>query len=222
MNERPVWKTILSVAVCLFAVIRLAITCSKTSNRSSYSDTSYENVNSLIKNYRNEDLQSNDESNDLFYENYDSINKLNEAEKAIFRVAKVKNDTLVPIDLTSKISVEPKSFIQKNHDDSLQMAVKLPDNTSIFLHAYSSKDDMMDNFKALKKKKNIANIKVKVDDPNSKFVGYTYQYGGKKYNGYALLATENGQFTSLEFENNKLSKEDLQMKAITFVSQIAK
>ncbi|MPS65996.1 MAG: hypothetical protein DI622_11135 [Chryseobacterium sp.] len=222
MNEKPVWKTILSVAVCLFAVIRLAITCSKTSNRSSYSDTSYENVNSLIQNYRNEDLQSNDESNDLFYENYDSINKLNEAEKAIFRVAKVKSDTLVPIDLTSKISVEPKSFIQKNHDDSLQMAVKLPDNTSIFLHAYSSKDDMMDNFKALKKKKNIANIQVKVDDPNSKFVGYTYQYGGKKYNGYALLATENGQFTSLEFENNKLSKEDLQMKAITFVSQIAK
>ena len=222
MNERPVWKTILSVAVCLFAVIRLAITCSKTSNRSSYSDTSYENVNSLIQNYRNEDLQSNDESNDLFYENYDSINKLNEAEKAIFRVAKVKNDTLVPIDLTSKISVEPKSFIQKNHDDSLQMAVKLPDNTSIFLHAYSSKDDMMDNFKALKKKKNIASIQVKVDDPNSKFVDYTYQYGGKKYNGYALLTTENGQFTSLEFENNKLSKEALQMKAITFVSQIAK
>lgn len=222
MNERPVWKTILSIAVCLFAVIRLAITCSKTSNRSSYSDTSYENVNSLIQNYRNKDLQNNDESNDLFYENYDSINKLNEAEKSIFRVVKVKSDTLVPVDLTSKISVEPRSFIQKNHDDSLQLAVKLPDNTSIFLHAYSSKDGMMDNFKALKKKKNIANIKLKLDEPDSKFVGYTYEYGGKKYNGYALLARENGQFTSLEFENNKLSKEDLQMKAITFVSQIAK
>jgi hypothetical protein len=156
MNERPVWKTILSVAVCLLAVIRLAITCSRTSNRSSYSsysDTSYENVNSLIQNYRNKDLQNNDESNDLFYENYDSINKLNDSEKSIFRVVKVKSDTLVPVDLTSKISVEPKSFIQKNHDDSLQLAVKLPDNTSIFIHSYSSKDGMMDNFKALKKKK---------------------------------------------------------------------
>jgi hypothetical protein len=91
----------------------------------------------------------------------------------------VKSDTLVPVDLTSKISVEPKSFIQKNHDDSLQLAVKLPDNTSIFIHSYSSKDGMMDNFKALKKKKNIANIKLKVDEPDSKFVGYTYQYGGK-------------------------------------------
>lgn len=222
MNDNPVWKTILSIAVCLFAVIRLAITCSNNSKRSSYSDTSYQNVNSLIQHYRNENVQNNDLSNDLFYESYDSISKLNDAEKAIFRVVKVKNDTLLPIDLTSKISIGPKSFVQKNHDDSLQLAMKLPDNTSIFIHTYSSNDGLTDNLKALKKKKNIENIKVKVDDPDSKFVSYTYQYGGKKYNGCALLAKEDGQFTSLEFENNKLSKEDLQMKAITFVSQLAK
>lgn len=225
MNDKPVWKTILSVAVCLLAVIRLAITCSKSSDRSSYSDMSYQNTNSIFERYGNnsKDVQGNDsKSNDLFYENYDSINKLNDAQKAIFRVVKVKSDTLVPIDITSKINVEPKSFIQKNHDDSLQIAVKLPDNTSIFLHSYSSKEDIMNNFKAVKQKRNIENIKVKVDDPDSKFVSYTYQYKGKKYNGCALLATESGQFTSLEFENSKISKEELQAKAITFITQIAK
>lgn len=31
MNDNPVWKTILSIAVCLFAIIRIAITCSNNS-----------------------------------------------------------------------------------------------------------------------------------------------------------------------------------------------
>lgn len=225
MSDRPVWKTVLSIALTLIGVIKLAITCSQSSNRSSYSDNSYDNPNSLFNRYGSGTYDSKineSESNDLFYESYDSISTLNDSQKADFKVVKVKNDTLVSIDVSSKINVEPTSFIQKNYDDSLQLAVKLPDNTSIFLHSYTSKENMMDNFKAVKKKKNIKNITFKIDEPHSKFINYTYKYEGKKYNGCALLASENGEFTSLEFENNKISKEDLHLKALTFLTQIAK
>lgn len=97
MQERQVWKTILSVVICLFAIIRLAITCSKSSNNSSYSERSYEDANSLIQqsSYKYESDPYTDESasNDLFYENYDSINKMNDVQMAIFKVIKVKKDT---------------------------------------------------------------------------------------------------------------------------------
>lgn len=226
MNNSSPWRTVLSVAVCLFAIIRLAITCSNSSRRS---DMSANDVNALLERsneFRARDSNlysgSNSLSNDLFYESYDSIKKLDNDQMAVFRISEVKKDTLLPLDITSKVNIQPKSFIQKNYDDSLQLAVKLPDNTSIFLHSYDSSDDMLDNFKSIKRKKDIQNLKTKVDDSNSKFVSYNYQFKGKKYNGYALLAKENGQFTALEFENNKISKEELESKVFTFIAQISK
>jgi hypothetical protein len=162
-------------------------------------------------------------SNDIFYESYDSINQLGDSEMAIYHIQKVKKDTLLPLDLTAKINVDANSYIQKNYDDSLKLAVKLPDNTSIFMHSFEANSgDALENLKMVKKKKNIQNISLKLDEPNSKFVSYNYKQNGKKYNGYALISKEDGQYTSIEFENNKLSKDELEMKTFLFLAQLTK
>ncbi|ANF49489.1 hypothetical protein A0O34_02495 [Chryseobacterium glaciei] len=228
MDNKPVWRTILSVAFGLFALVRLAMTCNKMSSNSSsssnYQTQTYQNMTSAIEDSKN-NYQNNiqDLSNDIFYESYDSISKLGDSEMAIYRIKKVKKDTLLPLDLTAKINIDANSYIQKNFDDSLKLAVKLPDNTSIFMHSYESKNgDVLDNLKSLKKKKDIQNISLKLDEPNSKFVSYNYKQNGKKYNGYALISKEDGQYTSIEFENNKLSKDELEMKTFVFLSQLTK
>lgn len=231
MDNKPVWRTILSVVLGLFAIFRIATTCNKNSSNSSspsyssnYQPESYQSVTNAIEesknNYRN-NIQNI--SNDIFYESYDSINKLGDSEMTIYHIKKVKKDTLLPLDLSAKLNVEANSYIQKNYDDSLKIAVKLPDNTSIFMHSYEAQNgDALDNLKALKKKKSIQNISLKLDQPNSKFVSYNYQQNGKKYNGYALISKEDGQYTSIEFENNKLSKEELEMKTFMFLAQLTK
>lgn len=228
MDNKPVWRTILTVSLALFALVRLAMTCNKMSGNSSSSDhyqsPTYQNLATTLEESKN-NYQNNIQniSNDIFYESYDSINKLGHSEMVIYHIKKVKKDTLLPLDITSKINVDANSYIQKNYDDSLKLAVKLPDNTSIFMHSYeATKGDALDNLKALKKKKNIQNISLKLDEPNSKFVSYNYKQNGEKYNGYALISKENGQYTSLEFENNKLSKDELQMKTFLFLSQLTK
>ena len=228
MDNKPVWRTILSVALGLFALVRLAMTCNKMSDNSSsssnYQPQTYQSVSSALQGSNN-NYQNNIQniSNDIFYESYDSINKLGDSEMAIYHIKKVKKDTLLPLDLTAKINVNANSYIQKNYDDSLKLAVKLPDNTSIFMHSYEAKNgDALENLKALKKKKNIQNISLKLDEPNSKFISYNYKQNGKKYNGYALISKEDGQYTSIEFENNKLSKDELEMKTFLFLAQLTK
>lgn len=228
MDNKPVWRTILSVAFGLFALVRLAMTCNKMSNSSSssnnYQTQSYQNMTSAIEDNKN-NYQNNiqDLSNDIFYESYDSISKLGDSEMAIYRIKKVKKDTLLPLDLSAKINIDANSYVQKNFDDSLKLAVKLPDNTSIFMHSYEAKNgDALENLKSLKKKKDIQNISLKLDEPNSKFVSYNYKQNGKKYNGYALISKEDGQYTSIEFENNKLTKDELEMKTFVFLSQLTK
>jgi len=228
MDNKPVWRIVLSVAFGLYVLVRLAITCNKVSDNSSSSSIlqphAYQSMKTSLEensnNYRN-NIQNI--SNDIFYESYDSINKLGDSEMAIYHIKKVKKDTLLPLDLSAKINVDANSYIQKNYDDSLKLAVKLPDNTSIFMHSYkATTGDALENLKALKKKKNIQNISLKVDEPNSKFVSYNYKQNGKKYNGYALISKEDGQYTSIEFENNKLSKDELEMKTFLFLAQITK
>lgn len=224
MEDRPVWKIVLSIALTLIGVIKLAVTCSQSSNRSSYSSNSYENTNSLFDRYGStqESAIDKQKSNDLFYESYDSISKLNDSERTSFHVSKVKKDTLLPLDLTSKINIESKSFVQKNYDDSLKLAVKLPDNTSIFLHTYDSQADLLENFKALKKNREPGKISTEVDDKSSKIISYSYKYKDKNYNGCALLAKGEGHFTSIEFENSKMSKSEIYLVAFTYLAQLSK
>lgn len=226
MDNRPVWKTFLGIALCLFAVIRLAVTCSKSS-RSSDDDTTFRNANAIYEQskYNAAGYGSGTDkslSNDLFYEDYDSISNMDNAQKEAMHVRKVQKDTLIPLTINSKINIESQSFVQKNYDDSLRIAIKLPDNTTLFLHSYSSKGSMVENLKATKKKRNIENVDIMMEEPNSSFISYTYKYSGKKYNGFALLAKEKDQFTSLEFENDRISKKDLRTKAAEYILQVTK
>jgi hypothetical protein len=95
MDNKPVWRTILSVVLGLFAIFRIATTCNKNSSSSSYSSNyqpqSYQSVTNAIEesknNYRN-NIQNI--SNDIFYESYDSINKLGDSEMTIYHIKKVK------------------------------------------------------------------------------------------------------------------------------------
>lgn len=223
-DNSSVWKTILTVVIALVSVVRIAMTCNKSS-RSSYSDNSYNDVSALMS--RNHDRQTTSESidntasNNLFYESYDSISHLSDFEKENYSVIKLKKDSLILLDVFSKINVKSGAYFQKNYDDTLSLAIKKPDNTSIFLHSYDTADDLMTNFKAVKRKLNVQDLDVKVDDKNSKFVSYSFKNRGKKTNGYALLAADQGHFTALEIESNKLSKDELEAEAFTLIAQIA-
>ncbi|MCU7613228.1 hypothetical protein N0B16_02165 [Chryseobacterium sp. GMJ5] len=222
MDNKPIWRTILSVGLCLFAVVRLVMTCSKSSRNGSYTDTSYQDMNRLMEQSRGYQNESQHSDNDLFYKSYEDLALLTEPEKALNNVMKLDKDTLFPLDMTAKIKVIKNSYIQKSYDDTLKTAIKLPDNTSIFVHSYEGNGDLVDNFKSVKRKKEIKNLTFKLDHPDTKYVSYNYTDQGERYNGLALVTKENNHFTFIEFENNKISKDQLELKTLAFIAEIAK
>ncbi|MBD8082603.1 hypothetical protein [Chryseobacterium caseinilyticum] len=221
MNNSSAWKTVLTVALCLISIIRIAITCNKSS-QSSYSDSSYNDVSALMsRNYERQTKAADDTaSNNLFYESYDSISQLSDFEKENYSVIKLKKDSMILLDVSSKIKVESGAYFQKNYDDTLSLAIKKPDNISIFMHSYDTADDLMTNFKSVKRKLNVQDLKIKLDDKDSKFVSYSFENRGKKTNGYALLTSDKGHFTALEIESNRLSKDDLEIKAFSLITEL--
>lgn len=223
MENKPAWRSLLSIGIILFAVIRIALTCSRSSESSYMESPEYQRLtNGLREGALLKQRREKTASNNLFYESYDSIRKISPEERERFGVIETEKDSLVPLDLSAKIKVEKNSFIQKNYDDTLSIAVKFPDDTSLFMHSYGGSGTLMDNFKSVKKGRELKNISFTVNKPDSKFLSYRYTVEGKKYNGIAMMGKENNRFTFIELESNDLPKEALELKAITVFAGMAK
>lgn len=223
MENKPAWRSLLSIGIILFAVIRIALTCSRSTEKSYTENPEYQRLtNGLREGALLRQRKEKTASNDLFYESYDSIRKLTAEERERFGVTETEKDSLVPLDLSAKIKVEKNGFIQKNYDDTLSMAVKFPDNTFLFMHSYGGSGTLMDNFKSVKKGRELENISFTVNKPDSKFLSYRYTVKGIKYNGIVMMGKENSRFTFIEFESTDLPKEALQLKAVTAFAGMAK
>ncbi|QQV03456.1 MULTISPECIES: hypothetical protein [Chryseobacterium] len=223
MEEKtPVWRILLSVVFVIVVLVRIVNRCS-TPERNSYSSEDYTKLTkSFITNRGPEEKNSEEASNNLFYESYDSIGKLYEENAGNFHITKLEKDSLFPLDLSTRINIEKNSYIQKSYDDTLKMAIKLPDNTSIFVHSYEGAGDMIENFKKVKNHLSLQNINVKLDKPETKYISYHYLKNGKKCFGYALLAQENRYFSFVEIENSSIPKSSLEKKTFNYVMQMTR
>jgi hypothetical protein len=221
-NERPVWKTVLSIFGILFLVIRLVYTCSKMNDRKS-NDLNINNVinDNLIEQHQYQDniqralLKKN---NDLLYTKYQNLDTINDAQKQLYSVIKLAKDSLVTFDLSTKIKIEKNYYFQNNHDDSLRMAFKSPKDLNVFIHDFESKESEETNFKNLKKNANLKHFKLDNLLTETKTFSYTITKNKITFNGYALSFKNNGYQTFIEFESQKISGLELKFAALSFLN----
>lgn len=205
--------------VVIFALLTLAIACNKMHNHEPTFSNEESNQIDMHENNTIKNL-----SHDIFYENYDSINKLNTSELNEFQIIKVKKDTVLPIP-NEKINIEAGSYIQNYSDPLIHIAAKLPDNTTIFIYWYknfpsnnTNDSDELEDFISLskQKKKNIQNILTISQEPGARIISYDYKKNGKQYNGHTRIQKKHNLFLSMELESNTLDQEDLKLSAIYF------
>ncbi len=217
-NESP-WRSVLSIVLLLFAVVRLVMTC--TNDKSNTSSP----INQEIIN-RSEEIRANNivsaakfqqQSNDILYTSYKDLEDLSETEKQFNHLKKLQKDTIVQIDLSTRIKIQKESYFQNNHDDTLRMAFKLKKDLTIFLHDFESKKEDSDNFKALKKFGQLNDFKLLKSNKSSKTYSYSIVKKDKKYNGFALLYKSNELCSFIEFESDVLTKPALQSAAYLFI-----
>jgi hypothetical protein len=135
---------------------------------------------------------------------------------------KTDKDSLLSLDLTASLKVDKNSFIQKNYDDTLNLAVKMPDNTTILMHSYEGSGDLTDNFKAVKKSRELSNIKNIIDKKDVKYISYNYLNEGIKKTGFALLTETDRYFSFIEIENSQIPKSQLEKRAMQVMMQLSK
>lgn len=220
-EERPVWRIVLSVCITLFLLVRLAYKCSNTNN----SNTTYQNnaIESLERNNAMEsynELQRNSseaKSNQLLYMSYQQLDSLSDNEKKQFGLSKLSKDSVVSLDVETKIKVDKDYFFQKNYDDSLKMGFKSPDELTLLIHDFESKQTIEENFKSLKRGMELSKLTYDQGTDKSKLFSYSIIKNGKKWHGYSMGFQQDDYFLFLEFESDKLSKDVLKMKALDYL-----
>lgn len=223
-DERPVWKTVLSICVSLFLVIRLVYTCSKLSDpQPTYPQNIYQNLqnNAAVQNYQQAIREaSTARSNQLLYLSYKAIDSLPLNEKKLYSVTKLRHDTLVNLDLSSKIKVTKECFFQKNYDDSLKLAFKTPDNLTVFIHDFDSKLDCETNFKSLKRGMNLSALQYDKGTAKAKLFAYSVTHNNVKFNGYCIGIQSDNYCLFLEFESDKIAKASLKETALKYMLSV--
>lgn len=219
MSSGSPWRTLLSIVLLLFAVVRLVMTCSndksnaeKPINQEIIDQSEAIRTNNVIA-----AAKFQQQSNDILYTSYKDLEELSETEKQFNHLKKLEKDTIVQIDLSTRIKIQKESYFQNNHDDTLRMAFKLKKDLTVFLHDFESKKEDNDNFKALKKFGQLSDLKLLKSNKNSKTYSYSIVKKTKKYNGFALLYKSNELCSFIEFESDVLTKPALESAAYLFI-----
>lgn len=151
---------------------------------------------------------------------YKQLDSISESEKNVFKVIKLKKDTLVALDYHSKLKLSKEWYFQKNYDDSLKMAIKMPDDITVFVHDFESRQKLEDNFKSIKRGLNLQSFAVEIATDDSKLVSYTIKKDNIPFNGYAFCVEQDNYFMFIEFESSTLSKAAVQEKALNFIRDL--
>lgn len=223
MDERPAWRNVLSILVTCILVIRLFFTCSNMNNRNSSGNTSDVINFQETEKITNEIIMQNNRirkktSNEALYGTYQSLDSLSPLMKESYGILRLERDTVVFIDLSTKIKIPKHFYYQNNHDDTLRMAFKSPENLNIFIHDFESKEEIAKNFKSLKSSSDLKKYKEN-EVSIFKIISYKISKNNKRFNGYALCFKTGDFQTFFEFESNNLSSDKLKEKAIDFLSE---
>ncbi|MGM9479331.1 hypothetical protein ACS5PU_23110 [Pedobacter sp. GSP4] len=219
-KERPVWRTVLSIAIAIFAVIRLFVTCNQADTRRPIMADPVD-FSTAQEQKDQQQLSSsipNKEWNKLLYKKYKAIDSLSKAQLRAFYINKVEKDSLASIDMRTQLLIEKGFFFQNTHDDTLKFAFKTPKNLNVFVHDFESKASVEKSFKQLKAGNRIKDFKVWIKlSPVTRLVTYTIVESGIKFRGIAYTFNENDYKIFIEFESSTLSQLELQQQSISYI-----
>jgi len=221
-RERPVWRTVLSIVIAIFAVIRLFATCNKMDSRQAKATEPIEF--SMPQQQFSDQLplppaHAPKAWNSLLYKRYKYLDSLDQTRLRDFYIVKVTKDSLVALDIKSQLKIEKGCFFQNTHDDSLKFAFKTKKNLNVFVHDFESSTAVDKSFKKLKAGSGIKNFKefIKLSS-TTKLVTYNIAKEGIKFNGIAYVYEQNNYQMFVEFESSILPQMKLNREALTYIA----
>ncbi|MDR6565006.1 MULTISPECIES: hypothetical protein [unclassified Arcicella] len=221
-NELPIWRIILSIVSSILLITRLVTGCSNHNANNRFDDERFKEELEVITESKNEQFsnQENIKSNDMLYAKYIDIDMLSQEIKEQYGISKLVRDSLILLDIDSKIKIRKNYYFQKNYDDSLRYAFKSPKDLNIFIHSFTAKGKVEENFRSLKGNSYLKEFKSDHSIKNVQLFHYSIIKNNMQFNGYAVMMNyENDNLSFMEFESNQLNKKELRKLLLRFLTE---
>ena len=219
-STSSVWRIVFSAAMTIYFIVRIAMRCSGASASSEYSKENYQKMQDVLSYTDTERFNSKQRNfnKNIFYESYQKIDSLDLTKREALGIVKLKQDSLVRIDLKTQMKIPKESFFVNNHEDSIRFSAKLKNSTNFFIHNLESSDTTENILKSIKGS-SLRNLK-KDDMKTSDLTMWNYELNKKqgRYNGILIASSVNGLVDFMEFESPSLSKSELKKEAVHFLS----
>ncbi len=221
-REKPVWRTVLSIVLAIFALIRLGVTCNKMDSRQSRTTEPIE-FSMPAERFSDQRPLPPEHApkawNSLLYKRYKYLDSLDQTRLRNFYIVKVTKDSIFALDIKSQFKIDKGCFFQNTHDDSLKFAFKTKKKLNVFVHDFESSTAVDKSFKKLKAGSGIKNFREFIKlSPTTKLVTYNIAKEGIKFNGIAYVYEQNNYQMFIEFESSALSQPKLNKEALTYVA----
>lgn len=220
-DNTSVWKIILSVCVTIFLVIRVAVKCSGMNNSNSSNQivsNEMDNLHKIMDKSRERAAEMHKTAwKSIYYTSYKKMDSMGSIINDLYGIKKLEQDSLIRIDIKSKIRIPKESFYLNNYDDSLRFAVKFSNGTNFLMHDVESKEKIEDIFKTIK---GVDLYDLKSDEKKASpltILEYKLRKTPKDYNGIVAVSNSDGFINFIEFENPDKSPTELKMEMTTFL-----
>ncbi len=218
-NNSSVWRIILSVCITLFLAVRIAIKCS--GNNSGTSNNNYGQIDDmrqvLEKSRQRASEMRHDAWKEIFYRSYQKLDSLASDASNPYGITKLSQDSLVRIDLKSKIRIPKESFYINNYDDTLRFAVKFVNGTNFLRHDVESNEKTNSIFKTIK---GSALFDLKSDEKtlaDLQIIEYKLRKSPRNYNGIAAVSKSEGLMNFIQFESPDKTSAELKVEMTKFL-----
>lgn len=209
----PAWRIILSIVVITFSLIRIYNVFNK-------SDNDYASPRIEIPRFSEEDLEAQRHIRDnAMYKSYEEISLYDNNLLEGYNIIKLKKDTIIKLSIDAEIKIPAGYFFQDNNDEHRRFALKSPDNITIFLHDFYTKDSLEKCLRRAKKGQVLSHVVKKSTIKELDDFSYQINYQQDTFNGYAMGSKESGYVLLFQFESTKYSSDELLLKCADFVTE---
>lgn len=153
----------------------------------------------------------------LSYPTYQTLSHAPKDSLAATKWVKVERDTLIRVDMTSKLKIPARWFVQKPIDDEVRFVFLTPKNIQLTFYTFSSENNLLTNLYALRSYH--FKPEGKVDhDQDLKEVKYSFTHHHEKFNGSALGIKEKNLISIFTVESRGFTTKYLDKFLMKFLA----
>ncbi|MFN5774006.1 hypothetical protein [Flavobacterium sp.] len=217
MESNNPWRKILTFGILIFALVRIALLCSRTQQAPTISPVN-QSVNNALQ-MQQENLQRIRETQyaeapKALYTPYQELRETEDIVLLQRGIQRLAQDSLFPFDINTSIRLTKETMFLTHPPMPIRFGFKSTDNTVTYVIEYEGEEK--GNIWLKQHREAFKLSKKEASSERTDQLFYQFQQEGTSFNGYGVSTSDQGVTTLMIVESPKLSSAQLQTHFLTF------